>query len=423
MNYYRTDELYHHGILGQRWGKRNGPPYPLDAADHSTSEKKAGWRKSLLSNDVNAQTHKKYDFSKIKDFKIKQKVFSGIAIDGTQTEDDVKRNILSKNKNAAVVNPDNQNWFKKNKKEIIVGTGIVLSVAAIAVGTKVYSDYQDRALEELFNRANKPAINSGKAFINQKLSDNGGFAGKPQRFIGGWLYCDAHRFDPISKEEFANMTNDDSIVINVGSKMYRMMDQRYDSLRSGFEYVSIDEDDRLRYKGFLPQMWNGSKSGDGLREVFEQELSAKNTIKAPGKKESIEIMEAALKKAYPGRTDSVYREDILKNFYLYCLNLGDRDNKLGAAYADELYSRGYNATIDFNDQGRLANRPLILLNGDMIADVKKVNRYSIGECRKEFKNIDLPDKIEDFSIEKWKELPQEIRYLAVRKAGVYFKGI
>ena len=46
MNTYST-ELCHHGILGQRWGKRNGPPYPLDAGDHSASEKKAGWRKSL----------------------------------------------------------------------------------------------------------------------------------------------------------------------------------------------------------------------------------------------------------------------------------------------------------------------------------------------------------------------------------------
>ena len=33
--------LAHHGILGQKWGKRNGPPYPLDAEDHSAAEKKA----------------------------------------------------------------------------------------------------------------------------------------------------------------------------------------------------------------------------------------------------------------------------------------------------------------------------------------------------------------------------------------------
>lgn len=35
------NELYHHGIKGQRWGKRNGPPYPLDPEDHSEAEKKA----------------------------------------------------------------------------------------------------------------------------------------------------------------------------------------------------------------------------------------------------------------------------------------------------------------------------------------------------------------------------------------------
>lgn len=40
-NYYICDELYHHGIQGQRWGKRNGPPYPLDKSDYSSAEKKA----------------------------------------------------------------------------------------------------------------------------------------------------------------------------------------------------------------------------------------------------------------------------------------------------------------------------------------------------------------------------------------------
>lgn len=48
QNDYRSyGELYHHGVLGQKHGVRNGPPYPLDAEDHSASEKKAGWHKSL----------------------------------------------------------------------------------------------------------------------------------------------------------------------------------------------------------------------------------------------------------------------------------------------------------------------------------------------------------------------------------------
>ena len=42
-----VDSLEHHGILGQKWGRQMGPPYPLDSEDHSASEKKAGWRESL----------------------------------------------------------------------------------------------------------------------------------------------------------------------------------------------------------------------------------------------------------------------------------------------------------------------------------------------------------------------------------------
>ena len=39
--------LEHHGILGQKWGRKMGPPYPLDAGDHSATEKKEGYKKSI----------------------------------------------------------------------------------------------------------------------------------------------------------------------------------------------------------------------------------------------------------------------------------------------------------------------------------------------------------------------------------------
>lgn len=46
-NDYDSNYLMHHGILGMKWGERNGPPYPLGDKMHSAAEKAAGWRKSL----------------------------------------------------------------------------------------------------------------------------------------------------------------------------------------------------------------------------------------------------------------------------------------------------------------------------------------------------------------------------------------
>ena len=82
MIYYDSNELYHHGILGQRWGKKNGPPYPLSAKDHSASEKKAGWRNSLDSNSELEEKKKAYKQAKksIQDPSIKHTIFRLLVI-------------------------------------------------------------------------------------------------------------------------------------------------------------------------------------------------------------------------------------------------------------------------------------------------------------------------------------------------------
>lgn len=51
------DELYHHGIRGQKWGVKNGPPYPLKGGNYSRTEKYYKYRKSIKSNTLNNKRH------------------------------------------------------------------------------------------------------------------------------------------------------------------------------------------------------------------------------------------------------------------------------------------------------------------------------------------------------------------------------
>lgn len=59
-NDYRN-YLTHHGIKGQKWGVRNGPPYPLDYESHSTIEKSESDKalfKDISNNYVSANLSK-----------------------------------------------------------------------------------------------------------------------------------------------------------------------------------------------------------------------------------------------------------------------------------------------------------------------------------------------------------------------------
>lgn len=51
------DYLCHHGIMGQKWGKRNGPPYPLSGGDYTKAEKEAIYKKRRDRNSIYNKKH------------------------------------------------------------------------------------------------------------------------------------------------------------------------------------------------------------------------------------------------------------------------------------------------------------------------------------------------------------------------------
>lgn len=55
--YYNPYWLEHHGILGQKWGNRNGPPYPLGGGQYSQVERKEILKKRRGRNSIYNKKH------------------------------------------------------------------------------------------------------------------------------------------------------------------------------------------------------------------------------------------------------------------------------------------------------------------------------------------------------------------------------
>jgi hypothetical protein len=61
------DYISHHGIPNQKWGVRNGPPYPLKGGQYSVSEKRAIYKKRKKKNSIYNKKHFDEVLSKDKD--------------------------------------------------------------------------------------------------------------------------------------------------------------------------------------------------------------------------------------------------------------------------------------------------------------------------------------------------------------------
>lgn len=150
------NELYHHGILGMKWGKKNGPPYPLGSEDHSAAEKKAGWRKSLGGGNT----------SSTKDKKKQQKEFvkNVIKRQSNQSIDTYDRQLVEDIKKA--VNPEKMKAFKDATEKL-------------HKIDKLYEDFWDS--EERYNASAKAYDDTYNYFqkedpewLSRIIKDNGG---------------------------------------------------------------------------------------------------------------------------------------------------------------------------------------------------------------------------------------------------------
>ena len=124
--YNDNNVLYHHGILGQKWGQRNGPPYPLGSGAHSAREQKAGWRKSL-SNSGSVSKKRTRPTNSVKK--------------STRTNKSTEQNNTRKKFELS------ENAKRNIKKALIIGGVTAGTIGAIYLYRRIGQDYFDKTIK------------------------------------------------------------------------------------------------------------------------------------------------------------------------------------------------------------------------------------------------------------------------------------
>lgn len=169
--------LVHHGIKGQHWGKRNGPPYPLDAEDHSSSERREGvrgWtskakreeRKRSNQNEPNEKkglSEKQKKALKIAGATVGVAAVAALAYYGVksgkvQNLASVGKSLLSKKTTkpgdlGIVVNPDHHNNNCKEVAEATIKRWLGVDTTAVAGPKSISGNLHDFIEKRGYNKA------------------------------------------------------------------------------------------------------------------------------------------------------------------------------------------------------------------------------------------------------------------------------
>lgn len=114
-------DLCHHGILKQKWGVRNGPPYPLRGGDYTSAQRKAISNKRKAGNSIYNKKH----FDEV--LKADKTILSTLSYDKDRTKDTdmfyATHNALDKHQYNALFNrPIPQPVYDEDGHEIGTGT-------------------------------------------------------------------------------------------------------------------------------------------------------------------------------------------------------------------------------------------------------------------------------------------------------------
>lgn len=167
--------LAHHGIAGQKWGHRNGPPYPLDEKDHSASEKKAGWKKSL--DDATQITKKAVGSVKNKANSVKDKIKTDIDNKKKEKEQKAEEKKAAKEAKKKQLTPE-QIHKREIAKKVAIGAAVVAGTALAIYGAKKLNDSAIDGLSKSYKYAAQEALRTATDYRRFDRLENAGRFGR-----------------------------------------------------------------------------------------------------------------------------------------------------------------------------------------------------------------------------------------------------
>lgn len=156
--------LAHHGILNMKWGKRNGPPYPLDSSPQRQAAKKRKAERraaSSMSDEELQSVVKRKNLEKAYDKATGKKD----KLEASRQIADETRNVANRSKDAIRKIPD------KPKERLDMSDMTEQEMRA-----RINRELLERQYDNLFN-TNKSDIALGKEFAIEAIDLIGDIAG------------------------------------------------------------------------------------------------------------------------------------------------------------------------------------------------------------------------------------------------------
>ena len=371
--------IYHHGINGQKWGVRNGPPYPLGTSDHSSSEKKAGWKKSLKSAaNQNKPSSSRNDASE----KSKKATITREELSEYRHEmmDRYAKNAGKQKYYRESTDEQLQKDIERQQTMKKVAIGVAVT-AGIGVG--VYFAYKHDAIgliKERLGIEGKADLDIAKKAMRTALDDTDIVLDKGSVINRMSAYSDID-FSKVNTPTFASYKEKDVLTYMTKLGDFNNTGKRYDVALEAIKDIRMPSEDKARK--VFEELWKTDKS---YRKDLEQSLLDMYTDILKRRIGEDELSQD-FKNLAASKVRTILRDDPFNGAIEAIARQGNDSKTLISRFVD----LGYSAIEDYHDKGSFADSPIILLNPS--SSVVKRGEDLVTESMKRIAEVKLIDLI------------------------------